>query len=183
MGGFVNTLGIVGTICRDGSHSTVDLLEHDGNPSAIMRSATGQIRGNDLASVRVNRNVQLPPCPLLRWLPQIADVNPEARTVDEQVDRPMARDCAKWDLTERPEPPGQGRVVGNGDLHLKHVCQRSQEAFSLSERQVKDHADRQSRLDRNVRVDALTAGSTTGWCPPGFDGVVGKPDGEVAVSA
>jgi hypothetical protein len=22
-----------------------------------------------------------------------------------------------------------------------------------------------------------------GWCPPGFDGIVGEPDGEVAASA
>jgi hypothetical protein len=68
VGGFVNTLGIVGTICRDGGHSIVDLPEQGWNPSAIMRSTAGQIRGNDLACVRVNRKVQLPPGPVLRWL-------------------------------------------------------------------------------------------------------------------
>ena len=83
MSHLVNTLGVVGTACRDRSHSTVELLEQDGNPSAIMRSTTGQIRGDDLASVRVNRKVQLP---------QIADVNPEAGAGDEQVDRPIVCD-------------------------------------------------------------------------------------------
>ena len=83
VGGFVDTLGIVGTICRAGSYTTVDPLEQDGNPSAIMRWATGQIRGNDLASGHVNRKVQLTPSPFLRWLPQIADVNSEPSTVDE----------------------------------------------------------------------------------------------------
>ncbi len=91
----------------------------------------------------------------------MADVNPEARAVDEQVDRSMARDRTKRDLTERLEPPGQSRVVGNGELHLKHLCQRSQEAFGLSERKLKDHADRQSRLNRDVRVSALAAGFAT----------------------
>jgi hypothetical protein len=125
MGGFVNTLGIVGTICRDRGHSIVDLPEQGGDPSAIRRSATGQIRGDDLATGSVHSNVQLPPGPVLRWLPQIADVNPEAGTVDEQVDWLLARDRAKRELTERLEPPRQSRVIGNGELHLKQVRQRT----------------------------------------------------------
>ena len=112
----------------------VDRPKQGGNPSAIMRSTTGEIRSDDLASVRVDRKVQLPPGPVLWRLPQMADMNPEAGAVDEQVDRPMARDRTKRDLTERLEPPGQSRVVGNGDLHVKHVYQGTQEAFGLSER-------------------------------------------------
>ncbi len=107
----------------------VDLPKHGENPSAVMRSTTGQIRGDDLASVRVERKVQLPPGPVFRRLPQMADVNPEARAVDEQVDRPMARDRTKRDLTERLEPPGQSRVVRNRDLHLEHLGQGTQEAL------------------------------------------------------
>ena len=53
-------------------------------------------------------------------------------------------------------------MVRNGDLHIKHVCQRSQEALGLSEREMKDHTDRQGCLDRNVRVDALAAGLAAG---------------------
>ena len=106
MSSLVNTLGVVGTVCRDRGHSTVELLEQDGNPSAIMRSTIGQIRGDDLARVRVEREVQLPPDPVLRRLPQIAHVNPETCTVDEQVDRSIARDHTKRDLTERLDPPG-----------------------------------------------------------------------------
>ncbi len=93
--GFVNGLGIVGTVCRDGGHSIVDLPEQGENPSAIMRSTTGQIRGDDLASAHVHCKVQLPPGSVLRWPPQIADVNPEAGAVDEQVDWLMARDQRK----------------------------------------------------------------------------------------
>jgi hypothetical protein len=95
----------------------------------------------------------------------MADVNPEAGAVDEQVDRPMARDRTTRDLAERLEPPGQRRVVGNGDLHVKQVYQGMQEAFGLSQRKLKDHADRQSRLNRDVRVDALATGHATGEGP------------------
>ena len=55
-------------------------------------------------------------------------MNPESRRIDEQMDRSMALDRTKRDVTERLEPPGQRRVVGNEDLHLKHVCQGTQEA-------------------------------------------------------
>jgi hypothetical protein len=60
-----------------------------------MCSTTGEIRSDDLTSARVHGEVRLP---------QIADVNPETGTVDEQVDRPMACGRTKRDLTKRPEP-------------------------------------------------------------------------------
>ena len=119
MSGFVDALGVVSTIGSNGGHSTVDLPEQGGDPSAITRSATGQIRGNDLASACVKLKVLLPPGSVLRWLPQIADVNPEASAVDDQVDRAIVRVHTKRDLTKRPEPPRQGRVIGNGNPHLE----------------------------------------------------------------
>ena len=61
----------------------VDLPKHSGNPSAIMRSTTGQIRGDDLTGTGINREVQLPPSPVLRWFPEMTDVDPEPRTIDE----------------------------------------------------------------------------------------------------
>ncbi len=160
----------------------LDLPKHGGNPSAIMRSTIGQIRGDDLTRARVDREVQFPPGPVFRRLPPIADVNPEARAVDEQVDRSMARDRTKRDLTERLESPGQSRMVGNRNLHLEPLGQGTQEALGLSERKVKDHADRESCLDRDVRVGALTTGFATRRSSPGVDGVIGKPDGKVASS-
>ena len=58
--------------------------------------------------------------------------------------------------------------------HLLRVRSRggTQESFGLSERKVKDQTDRQSRLERNVRVDALATGLAIGQGPPGADGVV-----------
>ena len=112
----------------------------------------------------------------------MADVNPEARAVDEQVDRPMARDRTKRDLTERLEPPGQSRVVRNRDLHVKHVYQGTQEALGLPERKVEDQANRQSCLDGDVRVGTLAARFPAGQSSPGVQCSVGKPDGQVASS-
>ena len=81
-----------------------------------MRPVSGQIRCDDLTCISIDSEVQLPPGPSLRWLPQIADVNPEAGAVDEQVDRPIVRDRGKRQFPERPQPPAQSGVVGYGDL-------------------------------------------------------------------
>ena len=67
----------------------------------------------------------------------MADVNPEARAVDEQVDRLIALDSAERDLTELLQPSGQSCVVRNGDLHLEQLGQRTEEALGLPERKGK----------------------------------------------
>ena len=106
----------------------------------------------------------------------MADVDPEPRAVDEQVDRSIDRDRSIRDLAKLLEPSGQSRMVGNRYLHVEHVCQRAKEALGLPERKVEDHADRESYLDRDVRVDALTIGCSARWGPPGVEGIVRKPD-------
>ncbi len=173
--GLVNTLGVVGAICRHGRHLIVDSPKQGGYPSRVTRSVTGQIRGHDLARARIHRKVQLSPGPLLGWSPQMTDMDPETGAVDEQADRALARDRRKVDYPQVLEPPGQRRMVGNGELQLEHVGQGTQEALSLSKRKVEDHANRQSCLNRGVRVGVLAAGQG----PPGVDGVVRKPDGQV----
>jgi hypothetical protein len=112
----------------------------------------------------------------------MTDVNPEPRTIDEQVDRSIRSEPAKADLAELLEPPGQSRMVGDRDLQLEHLGQGTQEAFGLSERKVEDHANCQSCFDGDIRIGALTAGFPTGRRSPGVEGIIGKPDGEVTSS-
>jgi hypothetical protein len=99
--------------------------------------------------------MQLSPIPLLRRFSQMTDVDPETRTVDEQVDRSIVLDHTKREFTELLEAPGQSRMVGYGDLHLEHARQGTKEALGLSEREVEDHANRQGRFNRDVRVGPL----------------------------
>jgi len=51
----------------------------------------------------------------------VADVDPEPRTIDEQVDRSIHGKPTEPDLGELIEPPGQSRMVGNRDLHFEHL--------------------------------------------------------------
>ena len=73
-----------------------------------MRAASGQIRGDDLTRVGINREVQLPPSPVPGRFLQMTDVNPESCTVDQQVDRSICRKPPELDLTE----PLQTFIVG-----------------------------------------------------------------------
>ncbi len=43
-------------------------------------------------------------------------MNPESRTIDEQMDRSIGRELAEPDLTELLEPPGQRRVIGDREV-------------------------------------------------------------------
>jgi len=51
----------------------------------------------------------------------------------------------------------------------KPYLARTQEALGLPKRKVKDNADRQRRLECDVRVGGLAAGFGTGRSPPGVE--------------
>jgi len=110
----------------------------------------------------------------------VSDVNPEPRTVDEQMDRPTRGKPPELDLAELLKPPGHGRVIRNRKLDLEQVGQRPEEALGLTKRKMKDHADHQRSLDRDVRIDALASGFAAGRRTPGIERRIGEPDGQVA---
>jgi hypothetical protein len=47
-------------------------------------------------------------------------------------------------------------VIGDGDVDLEHVGDRSQQTLGLSQRLVEYQAKREARLDGDRRVDRLT---------------------------
>src|ERR1700728_5363299 len=58
----------------------------------------------------------------------------------------------------------QCRVIGDGDVDLEHVGDRSQQTLRLSQRLMEYQAEREARLDGDRRVDQLTARP----CPPSW---------------
>ncbi len=99
----------------------LDLPKQSGHPSRVTRSTAGQIRCDDLTCIGIDSEVQLPPSPSLWRFPQVANVNPESRTIDEQMDRSSGRELAEPDLTELLEPPGQRRLIGDREVHREQV--------------------------------------------------------------
>ena len=113
----------------------------------------------------------------------MTDVNSESCTVDQQVDRLIVPGCTKWNVAELLMPPGQRCVIRNWEIQIEQQGQPSKEALRLTKWEMKDHADRQSRLDSDICVGALTAGFAAGRSTPGIEGGIRKPDSEVTAVA
>ena len=71
-------------------------------------------------------------------------------------------------------------MIRDWEIDLEEPCQATEETLGLAKRKMEDHADRQRSLDREVRIGALAAGFPAWWSPPGVEGIVREPDGEVA---
>ena len=69
LGRLVNGRRIVGPVGRDGCYPIVDLLDEDRHPRTIGCPSASQIRADDLTGTGINREVQLPPSPVLWRLP------------------------------------------------------------------------------------------------------------------
>jgi hypothetical protein len=138
----------------------------------------GQLGGDDLAALCIDGQVQLAPGSIPRRFSQVTDVDPQPGAVDEKVQRPMGGRL-EVDLTQRLQTPGQRRVIGDRQVHVQQRHQGMQETLGLTQRQVKDHADRQRRLDGNVRIPSLTAGLAGGRRSPGIQSFIGEPDREI----
>ena len=84
----------------------------------------------------------------------MADVNHEPRAIDEQMDRSIRGEPAKSNVIELLKSPRQRRVIRNREIQLEQLGDGTKEPPGLAERKVKDRADRQGCLDRDVRVGA-----------------------------
>src|SRR6202034_3816556 len=72
------------------------------------------------------------------------------------------------------------RVIGDGDVDLEHVGDRSQQTLGLSQRLVEYQAEREARLDGDRRVDRLTAPPSGGRRLPCRDRLLGHPYGQAS---
>ena len=69
LGRIVDGRRIVRPVGRDGCYPIVDLLDEDRHPRTVSSPSASQIRGDDLTGTGINREVQLPPSPVLWRLP------------------------------------------------------------------------------------------------------------------
>ena len=119
MSGFVHGLGVVRTVRRDGGYPIVDLLHQGEHPHTVRCPSASQIRGDDLTRIGIDSEVQLPPGLVLGRFPQMADMNPEPRTVDEQMDGSIRGEPPELDLAELLEPSGQRSVIRDREIDLE----------------------------------------------------------------
>ena len=96
---FINGLGVVRAVGGYGHDGVDDLVQQGWDLSAVMRSASGQIRCNDLTRLSIYSEVQLAPSPVSGRVLHVTDVNPEACAVDEYMNRPARGEPTDTDLT------------------------------------------------------------------------------------
>jgi hypothetical protein len=70
-------------------------------------------------------------------------------------------------------------VIGDRQINVEHLGEGAEEALGLAQRKMKDHADRQRSLDRDVGVPSLTTGLPARWGPPSIECRIGEPDSQV----
>ena len=176
----VDSLGVVGRVCRDPCQRALDLLEHRGYTSRIASLAASQITGGDITSIRIDDKVELAPSAVLGRLAHVPAMNLDAGTIHEDVNRSVMAGPVERDLAESLGTSREGCLVRNLQWQSVYLYQRLQAALGLSPREMKHHAKRQRGLDCQVRVLALSTSFPAWWGGPLTDGFVGEPEGQRA---
>jgi hypothetical protein len=109
----VDSLGVVGRVCRGRCQRPFDLLEQCAYTSRIASFAASQITGDDIPSIRIDGKVELAPSAVLRRLAHVPAMDFDARTVDEDVNRSAMPGLVEGDLAESLGPARERRVVRN----------------------------------------------------------------------
>ena len=112
----------------------------------------------------------------------MADVNPEPRAIDEDMDRLVRGEPVKSNVMELLQSPREGRVVGDREIDLEELCQATEKALGLAKRKMEDGRPCGSSEPPRSRClrRTVAAGFTVGRTSPGIERVIRKPDGQVA---
>ena len=109
----VDSLGVVGRVCRDPCQRALDLLEQRGYTSRIASLAASQITGGDITSIRIDDKVELAPSAVLGRLAHVPAMNLDAGTVHEDVNRLVMAGPVERDLAESLGTSREGCLVRN----------------------------------------------------------------------
>src|ERR1700730_13966475 len=88
--------------------------------------------------------------------PSALAVNLQTSAIDQQMQWLRAVNSLRQDR-QAATAAAQGGVIGDGDVDLEHVGDRSQQTLGLSQWLVEYQAEREARLDGHCRVDRLPA--------------------------
>ena len=152
---------------------------HRGIRSCVLR----ELGCEDQANL-VHRDMQLPPTSAtsttpLRGSPLPFPEKTHSRRIDHDMDRPAQRPTIERHL-QLTRSTRQRRVVRDVQLEPHQRDHRSQQPFRLPPRKPEHQTNRERRLDRHVRVPALTSGSTGGQRGPRRDRCRCQPERDVA---
>jgi hypothetical protein len=103
----------------------------------------------------------------------------QTSAVHEQMQRAGTGSPKRWHR-QRPGSAAQRGMIRHGEIKAEQSDDGADQPLSLAQRQAKDHAHRQRRGDRQVRVVQLTAGRDSRIGPPRLDRFLGEPHGQAS---
>ena len=112
----VDSLGVIGRVCRDPCQRALDLREQRGYTSRIASVAAAQITGGDITRLRIHDKVELAPRAVRGRRAQVPAMNPDAGTVHEDVHRSVLAGRVERDRAESLGPAREGALVHESEL-------------------------------------------------------------------
>lgn len=132
---------IIRAISHHRGNGSRDLVEQRSDHRAIADLVGGQLRGEDLVAVGINRQMKFAPGPastlaVLFPLPLARSIDLQSRRIEDYVNRFAAprQACGK---RQTDTPPGKRGVVRNRQAHPEQDGGRAQQAFGLPPRSTK----------------------------------------------
>ena len=175
----IGTFLIIRAVAGDCGDGTVNLIKKWIDLRAVDNIVGGQRRRDDLASVRINTDVQFTsrPAPARAMLldqPLAGTGQLQSSAVHQQMHRFGVGRCSHY--VQRLCPPAECGMVRAGKIQAKQADDRADQSFGLPQRQAKHRPQGQSRRDRQGRIVRLTATGGPRFSPPSRDRLFGEPD-------
>src|SRR5208283_2725597 len=138
-----------------------------------------QFHGDNLVRLGVNTEMQFAPASrradtAFLIQPFALAVNLQAGAIDKEMQWLFATNRL-WQDGQIGAPTAQRCVIGDSNIKLEHIGDRSQQAFGLTQRLVEHQAKCETRLDGCRRIDRLTAALAGGRRTPCRHGVFREP--------
>ena len=178
--GGVAAAGVIGTVRRHCADLLAfgDLVQQLWQNGAVTVAAGRKLHGADVGRGGIHGQMDLAPLAaalhaVLARLPFAITEELYPGTVHQQVQGAIGAPIRDLD-SQSFLPPTQGRIVGHGPVQVCQLQQAGHHPGRLPERQLEQHLDRQTELDRGIREDRRATGAAIMRREPGH--VLVQPD-------
>ncbi len=177
--GLVTRVAVVRAVGHDGVDRAAGLVEQQPNLGRVAVVDGRQRGGDDGVGGRVDGQMEFSPGPapahaMLIAVPLADPVDLEPGAVNHQGDRPRWQCRGQHRRPARRAPTDRG-VIGNRQIDVHEIQQRTEQPFGLAQRLMEDKPDHDRSFDRGVRVARLTARRHSRRCAPGGNRLLADP--------
>ena len=131
-----------------------------GQDGAVAIAAGGELDGSDVGRGCIHREMHLAPLAstldtVLAGLPFTVAQELDPGAVHQQIQRPRSATIGDLNL-QGLLPAAEGRIVRHGPVQPRQAQEARDHPGGLPQRELEQHLDRETELDRRVREDRRT---------------------------